>query len=321
MPSYSVVVGLAILRTLWTSIHDCIFSFYSPILRFVAYFQIESLSAAALRRELSDRSRHRGTTIPHELSYGAVPSVIFQEFDGAHGNFHPESYTEIQARPRWVARLRKAYAAGQWIPRRWDRERCELDCANSSDALLMNIFCYPAILNASAVCTLLGVSREAQPEFGFKPRIPVVNQRTGHINADQTEVDMALEDLLIEAKLTESGFQTAPLKRALRYCGIHEAFDIDHLPTSAGAIQSYQLVRGVLAALHLQRQFVVLCDARRVDLIDKWFLVMRAVRCCELRSRLALVTWQELAAAVPADLQSFLKEKYGIIANSSRPTP
>jgi hypothetical protein len=48
---------------------------------------------------------------------------------------------------------------------------------------------------------------------------------------------------------------------------------------------------------------------------------MRAVRCCELRSRLALVTWQELAAAVPADLQSFLKEKYGIIANSSRPTP
>jgi hypothetical protein len=43
-----------------------------------------------------------------------------------------------------------------------------------------------------------------------------------------------------------------------------------------------------------------------------WYQVLRAVRPAELRCRLKLLTWQELAAVVPADLQRFLAEKYGI---------
>jgi hypothetical protein len=39
---------------------------------------------------------------------------------------------------------------------------------------------------------------------------------------------------------------------------------------------------------------------------------MRAVRLSELRCRLKLLTWQELATVLPADLQQFLAVKYGI---------
>jgi hypothetical protein len=81
---------------------------------------------------------------------------------------------------------------------------------------------------------------------------------------------------------------------------------------TGGSVASYQLIRGVLAAHHLQRSFVVLCDARRRDLIESWFQIMRTVQDHALRSRLALLTWQELAALLPATLQLFLQKKYGI---------
>jgi hypothetical protein len=97
-----------------------------------------------------------------------------------------------------------------------------------------------------------------------------------------------------------------------RYAGFDEVFDEAELPARDGVLRSYQLVRGVLAARHEGRSFVVLCDARRVDLREMWFLVMRAVRGCELRSRLAMVTWQEIAAVAPVEVRGFLAEKYGI---------
>ena len=129
---------------------------------------------------------------------------------------------------------------------------------------------------------------------------------------DRTEIDMSLGPLLVEAKLTEGGFQRAPLQRLMQYEGLDEAFCVDELPRDRNMIDSYQLIRGVMGASHLGCSFVVMCDARRRDLIERWFLVMRAVRHCDLRQRLALVTWQELAAALPGTLQDFLSQKYGI---------
>jgi len=55
-----------------------------------------------------------------------------------------------------------------------------------------------------------------------------------------------------------------------------------------------------------------LCDARRPDLIENWYLVMRAVRSCVLRCRLQSLTWQELTAALPKSLRKFLAAKYDI---------
>jgi len=284
------------------------FAFYSPRLHRMPGPVIPTLSAAALRRDLSYRNGLRAHRHPHECSFGPVANYIYHESDSKHGNFHPASYQAIRACPEWSARLNKSYTAGEFVPRRWDRSRGELDCANSSDALLMNIFCYPRLLERAQICSMLGVERGLRPGFGFKPAIPL-----SHGRVDRTEIDMTLGSLLVEAKLTETGFQKAPLERIQKYPDLEEVFAVDRLPISGNSVASYQLVRGVLVAHHLGRSFVVLCDGRRADLVERWFRVMCAVVNCDLRSRLALLTWQELASALPRSLQQFLDEKYGIL--------
>ncbi len=144
----------------------------------------------------------------HDLTAAELPSVIFgPSEDRRHGNFHPASYRNICANPQWARRLtkvhtgyRKARARANWAWR-------ELDCASSSDALLMNIFCYRRTLTNPMLCSTLGVPPGLEPEFGFRPGIPLHNGKM-----DRTEIDMRLGDLLVEAKLTESGFQTAPAR-------------------------------------------------------------------------------------------------------------
>jgi len=280
------------------------------------------MSAGVLRSELSFRALRMARGVPHEATYGGTPSVLFQASEGGHGNFLAGSYRAIVERPEWAARLGKAYCADAHVPRRWDRRRAELDCANSSDALLMNVFCYPGVMEGWALCALLGVERGVVPEFGYKPRIELGAWRGKKPLVDRTEVDMRLGSLLVEAKLTETGFQTAPAERVLRYPGVDEVFCVEELPVTGGdgrpvMFASYQLIRGVMAARACGGSFALLCDARRVDLIERWFRVMRAVRSCEMRSRLALVTWQEIAAVVPAAVAGFLEEKYGIKGSES----
>jgi hypothetical protein len=57
-------------------------------------------------------------------------------------------------------------------------------------------------------------------------------------------------------------------------------------------------------------------DARRPDLTEAWFAVMSCVRIVELRLRCKVLTWQELAEALPGKLQRFLQEKYGIVSGN-----
>jgi hypothetical protein len=78
------------------------------------------------------------------------------------------------------------------------------------------------------------------------------------------------------------------------------------------AYAHYQLIRNVLAAHATGSSFAVFLDARRPDLVEAWFQVMAAVREAALRTRLKLMTWQELAALAPEELRQFLEEKYGI---------
>jgi hypothetical protein len=42
--------------------------------------------------------------------------------------------------------------------------------------------------------------------------------------------------------------------------------------------------------------------------------VMRTVVDAALRTRLGLLTWQELGVALPGRVRRFLEEKYGIVA-------
>ena len=83
-------------------------------------------------------------------------------------------------------------------------------------------------------------------------------------------------------------------------------------PVEAG-YASYQLIRNVLAAYAEGCSFCVVHDERRPDLREAWFAVMAAVRSAEMRVRCKVMTWQELAALVPEELQDFLDIKYGIV--------
>lgn len=83
---------------------------------------------------------------------------------------------------------------------------------------------------------------------------------------------------------------------------------------------TYQLIRNVLAAHATNTSFCVIHDARRPDLREAWFQVMSAVRSAELRVRLKTLTWQELAALLPSDLQRFLDLKYGIVPPGGVPS-
>jgi hypothetical protein len=271
--------------------------------------------AGDLRRELSVRGQQIAITNGslHELTTADTPSVIFGCTENhRHGNFYPASYRNICANPKWARRLAKIHTGSRRASPRAGWRWKELDCANSSDALLMNIFCCRRRVVNRALCSMLGVSTGLMPQFGFRPGIPLLNDRT-----DRTEIDMKLGDLMIEAKLTETDFQTAPAKMIRRYRDLDEVFDPEELMMS-DVVRNYQLIRGVLAASATGNSFCVLCDARRPDLIENWYVVIRAVKNCVLRCRLQLLTWQELADVLPRSLQAFLTDKYGIVRPSGQ---
>jgi len=254
----------------------------------------------SLRTELSVRSLKYALMhgYPHERTDGAIPSILFGcDEDRRHGNFHPASYRNILATPAWSRRLDKAHTAYRRARVRANWCWKELDCSSSSDALTV----------APAVRALLGNTPSELPEFGFKPRTPLLNGR-----CDNTEIDMRLGDLLVEAKLTESDFQLADARLLHRYRDFESVFDKVDLPLRRGKHVGYQLIRGALAAYAANGSFCVVCDARRPDLAECWYSVMRAVRLVDLRCRLKLLTWQELAKAVPYDLRDFLALKYGV---------
>jgi hypothetical protein len=274
-----------------------------------------NLTSTMLRRELSARSHELARTrkLLHDLSPGANPVVIFgRDEQGNHGNFHPASYANICANPAWARRLNKVHTASRRSRARKDWQWMELDSANSSDALLMNIFCHPGVFSGGKlnprVANLLNVDSDVQPCFGIHPGVPLRNG-----NLDRTEIDLQLEDLFVEAKLTETSFQNARPRLIERYRDLETVFDIPCLPwTSDGIVQGYQLIRNVLAAFSSDASFCVLSDARRRDLIEVWYSVLSAVHYPSFAWRLKLLTWQELATVLPHDLQQFLDTKYGI---------
>jgi hypothetical protein len=274
--------------------------------------------AGSLRRELSQRAEQHALKhgLPHCLSYGQPSMVCFEPYsdDSRHGNFLPSTYKAILRNLNWRRRLQKVHTqGGKSLPRPEEGIRRELDACTSSDALLMNVFCYPGLFRDGRLCLLLDVESRVTPTFGFRARVPLANGKF-----DRTEVDMRLGDLLIEAKLTESDFQKAPKTVVRAYRDFSEVFDEEDLPQTESDFLSYQLIRNVLAAHASGCAFCVLTDARRPDLIEAWYGVMKCVRPVDLRLRCKLLTWQELVKALPRGLRVFLSEKYGIADVANR---
>lgn len=171
---------------------------------------------------------------PHVESYGSNPVIVYAPKNGRHGNFYPPAYAAIAARPEWMRRFDKVHSQCRSLPkplpdlaRKWH----ELDSSMSSDALLMNIFCTPGVIESPPLRRMMGIDNNCEPVFGWKARVPLRNGRTGRTDrTDRTEVDMLWGDLLVEAKLTEADFQCREAAIVESYRDLDEVFDCDVLP-------------------------------------------------------------------------------------------
>jgi hypothetical protein len=277
---------------------------------------LPSRYATLLRLEICHRNteyqRTRG--LKAQFSYGSSPVVVYEPQVDSHGNFLPLSYQQILRVPAWRRRLDKVHTSSRVSLPKTDRKWCELDSCNSSDALLMNVFCHPDVFADGRVLSLLGIDSATLPEFGVRARVPLDSDKF-----DRTEVDMRIGNLLVEAKLTETDFQRKKKAVVEIYRDFRQVFNRRELPQTRTEYLGYQLIRNVLAAQALNSSFCVLCDARRPDLVEQWYAVMRCVKPYDLRTRCKVLTWQELTEALGEDLASFLDEKYGISQGSNTP--
>lgn len=271
-----------------------------------------SVYASVLRQELIARNSSYASLnlLPHVTSYGDLPVVVYQQSECGrhHGNFISASYRAILRRPQWRRRLQKVHTQGRRSLPAKDGVWRELDSSLSSDALLMNIFCYPGVTRRMEVCRILGLEPGNFPEFGFMPRVPLFSEAT-----ERTEVDMKLGNVLFEAKLTEGDFQVQCAELVEQYRDLQEVFECCQLPRAKRKYVSYQLIRYVLAAQTLGLDFCTLLDARRPDLLEHWYSILRCIRSAALRARCKVLTWQELAPCLPGALKNFLDVKYGIV--------
>lgn len=267
--------------------------------------------AAPLRRELSARNASYAALeqVPHVTSYGEMPVAVYQASPCGekHGNFIAASYRALLSRPQWRKRFAKVHSSADRALPKSDCGWKELDSSMSSDALLMNIFCYPGVTKRRELSLLLGTEMGDLPEFGFKPRVPLTS---GHV--ERTEIDMKLGSVLFEAKLTEADFQVQNPALVEGYRDLDEVFEVSELPRRGQKYISYQLLRNVLAAHALDLSFCLLLDARRPDLIEDWYEILRCIRPSELRSRCKVLTWQGVVQFLPQRLRTFLDLKYGI---------
>ncbi|HKN20102.1 MAG TPA: hypothetical protein VJX73_01725 [Terracidiphilus sp.] len=240
------------------------------------------------------------------------------------------------------------------IARRWR----ELDSSMSSDALLMNIFCTPGVAESPAVRAMLGVDEVAELLFGWKARVPLANGRFDRTEVDLRFGSLLVEAKLTEAdfqsrsaaivesyrdfdavfdrdRLPRTEIATTRWMNASEFPenASQEQESLVGDPALFSPVESsfrapgeegyagYQLIRNVLAAHAAGSSFCVIHDQRRPDLREAWFEVMAAVKSAELRVRLKVLTWQELAVLLPDELQEFLDVKYGIVAPGKIPSP
>lgn len=267
--------------------------------------------SSALRRELrlaAERFAERRRLSCYR-SCGDEPAIIFagSEHAHSHGNFCPASYEAILANPEWRRRLPKPHQRKDALPEEHRDAARELDSSNSSDALLMNVFCHTDVRRSQQISLLMGTDLDADPVFGWPGEVPLADS-----GVDRTEIDMKLGNVLVESKLTERDFTSKQKRIVDRYRGFARVFDVDTLPQDGRSYRGYQLIRNVLCAETHGLRFCLVCDGRRPDLEREWALVVRAIRQQDLRSRCAVVFWQELAAVAPPDLKSFLVEKYAL---------
>ena len=215
-------------------------------------------------------------------------------------NFLPVSYENIMAKKEWAVRLNKKHSLV--------KNTYEMQSSNSSDALLMNIFCHPRIDTWKGLRNLFNVNR-INPEFGINPEIILKDEQ-----GDKTEIDMAFGDFFIEAKLTEPDFTKKSIRSVKNYKNVENVFNFNHLPNNGKMIFHYQIIRNVLASVQSSKRHILICDNRRGDLIRSYYDVVKCIRDDGNRNKCGIIFWQEICSKIGKELKRFLFDKYGINA-------
>ena len=222
-------------------------------------------------------------------------AVIFRNLADS---FHPESFANIVSHADWNNRTRKAHPNVMGV--------LEMQSSNSSDALLMNIFCHPSIRHWAGVRKVLGHDMESI-SFGFPGEVRINNGQS-----DSTEIDMALPGAFCEAKLTESDFTQKRPDVVENYDSIQGAFHVDAMPRVGGEYDNYQIIRNLLASIEHDRNHILLCDERRSDLVRRYMDTVSCLRDVQRRKKCRVIFWQEVVAACGKSLREWIEEKYGM---------
>jgi hypothetical protein len=178
-----------------------------------------------------------------------------------------------------------------------------MQSSNSSDALLMNIFCYPKFWQWQGPRKLLDVAGSGKMEFGWEPDL--------ENETKPTEIDLKFDNVIIEAKLTEDSFYKKKKTVVEKYKDLALVFDTSRLIlNNKNEYENYQLIRNFLTAYKYDCKFILLVDEARTDLIKSFFDTVMAVKDYYFAKRLKFITWQELVATTGGELKPFITRKY-----------
>lgn len=136
-------------------------------------------------------------------------------FSSVADNMHPASYQSIEGDPLILQRTQK--------PHQNVADYKEMQSSNSSDALLISIFRHPKIGEWKGLRELLEVPN-LESQFGFSPEVTLKDGRR-----ERTEIDLALGDVFVEAKLTEKDFTEKAAEVVHNYAQFGELFDVGGL--------------------------------------------------------------------------------------------
>jgi len=253
------------------------------------------MNAKSLKIELKHRAEAYAQEREIAVDSSPKSATIFKNLSD---NFSSASSQAIEQREEWRDRLNKGHTQ---VP-----GALEMQSSNSSDALLMNIFCYPKILKWKGVRDLLGVD-ENSPHFGVSPLVEKDGTRK-----ESTEIDMEIGDLFVEAKLTEADFVSKDIAKVSKYTHLATYFHIEQLPSDGKKFTTYQIIRNLLAAIQHGKRHALFCDERRPDLVRSYFETVCCLKKAEHRSQCQVIFWQEIARRCGRDLADFLRQKYGI---------
>lgn len=218
-------------------------------------------------------------------------------FDDIKMNFHHKTWSNIKGNENWLKRSEKKHT-------HFSDGTFEMQSSNSSDALLMNIFCFPGFFNWSGPKKILKIDQCKDIQFGWNPEFE--NENKNH----PTEIDLKIGDNIFEAKMTESSFTAKEKDVVYSYADFNKVFNDRNLVDGENSIKHYQLIRNVLTAYKYNYNFTVLLDESRIDLIRDFTEVLKAIKIIDLKQRINFVTWQELVHACGEELREYIIEKY-----------